>query len=80
MKQLLKPASLLLYLLALLVFFIAGLFYAGLTGAGEGQGLAASAIVLGYGVVFGLFALVAALFFAGYTTQKNVVAANRLLA
>lgn len=75
-----QPASLLLCLLALLVFFILGLYYAGITGAGEGQGLAGGAIVLGYGVLFGLSAVVAALFLARYAPHRYVVRANWILA
>ncbi|MCO6492938.1 MAG: hypothetical protein J5I98_31255 [Phaeodactylibacter sp.] len=76
MKKLIKPASLLLCLLALLVFFVAATAGASYAGMAEGQGLAGSAIVLGYGVAAGLGAVVAALFFAFYASHRAVVVAN----
>lgn len=79
MKKLIKPASLLLCLLALLVFFVAGTAGASYAGLAEGQGLAGSATILGYGVVAGLGAVVAALFFAGYAPHRAVVIANWVL-
>lgn len=80
MKKLIKPASLLLYLLSLLAFFFAGVYYAVITEAAKDQGLAGGAIVLGYGVMFGFFAFVIALFVAYYATHKTIVIANRILA
>ncbi len=79
MKKLIKPACLLLYLLSLLVFFLLGASAAGLAGAAEGQGLAGAAIVIGYGIMAGLAALVAALFVAYYATRRAILLANRVL-
>ncbi|GHB76428.1 hypothetical protein [Persicitalea jodogahamensis] len=78
MKKLIQPASLLLYFLSILVFFVAGLTYAGLTEAGKGQGLAGGAIVLSYGVVAALLALVIALFVACYASHAAIVKINRV--
>ncbi len=80
MKKLIKPASLLLYLLSLLVFFLAGMVYAGVSGVAKGQGLAGGAIVLGYGVMFGIIALVVSIFIAFYVKHRAVVITNRILA
>ena len=80
MKKLFKPASLLLYMLSLSVFFLMGASYAGISGAAEGQGLAGGAIVFGYGVVFGALSFVAAIFMAYYAKKKTVIIANRVLA
>ncbi|NBC64057.1 MAG: hypothetical protein GVY07_00160 [Bacteroidetes bacterium] len=80
MKKLIKPASLLLYLLMILVFFFVGVYYAVITGAAEGQGLAAGAIVVGYGVFTGFLALLVSFFIAYYASAKVVVRFNQVLA
>jgi hypothetical protein len=41
-------------LMAFVVFMVIGMFISGLSGAGDGQGLAAGAIVVGYGMMVGL--------------------------
>ncbi|WP_373514425.1 hypothetical protein [Persicitalea sp.] len=79
MKKLIKPASLLLYLLAVLVFFILVLTYGGLSGAGKGQGLAGGAIVFGYGLVAAFLALIVYFFVAFYASHIAVVKTNRIL-
>ena len=79
MKKFVKPASLLLYSLSIVVFFLTGMFYAGITNAAEGQGLAGGAIVVGYGFLFSLIALVVAFFVAYYATHQTVVITNRIL-
>ncbi|KAA3661344.1 MAG: hypothetical protein DWQ10_04710 [Calditrichaeota bacterium] len=79
MKKLFKPASLLLYLLTILVFFFLGLLYAGLVDAGKGQGLAAGAIVLGYGVFAAFYALLAAIFAAYALRETKVKLLNKIL-
>ena len=78
MKRLFKPAAFLFYFLTILSFFFVGVYYAGLSGKAEDQGLAAGAIVIGYGVIFALVALVAALFFAFYKSDL-LKRANRIL-
>ncbi len=80
MKRFFLPSSLLLYLLSTIVFFLAGTFTAKIAGAGEGQGLAAAAIVLGYGVIAGIFALFAAIIFVGLFKRQNIILANKILA
>ncbi len=58
MKKIVKPASLLFSVLSLLMFFIIGMYFAGLIEAGKNQGLAGGAIVLGWGVIFAGIAFV----------------------
>ncbi len=79
MKKLFKPSSLLLSLLALLVFFILGLLYAGWIEAGKNQGLAAGAIVLGYGVISAFFGLILSFFAIYYLSHRAVVKTNIVL-
>ena len=80
MKSLIKPASLLFYLLMILTAFILGLFYAGLIDAGKNQGLAGGAIVLGYGVSFSFVALIIALFLVYFLQHRIIVTCNKGLA
>tara|TARA_R110000850_G_scaffold150497_1_gene273193 strand:- start:91835 stop:92827 length:993 start_codon:yes stop_codon:yes gene_type:complete len=79
MKKILKPASLLFNVLTLLVFFLLGLFYAGLTGAGKNQGLAGGAIVLGWGVLFGGIAFITSFFITYKVEHKKIVIGNWVL-
>ena len=79
MKKLIKPASLLFNLLVLLTFFILGLLFAGWINAGEGQGLAAGAIVLGYGVLFAFTAFFASFFATYHLDNKLLVKLNMFL-
>lgn len=79
MKKLFKPASLLFYFFMILVFFIAGMYYAGITGAAEGQGLAGGAIVLGYGVITAFIALLVSFVVAYYTPREVIVRINQVL-
>ncbi|RMA58806.1 hypothetical protein [Ulvibacter antarcticus] len=79
MKKLLKPACIGFYILMLLAFFIAGLFFAGWIDAGKNQGLAGGAIVVGYGVMFGGIAFIASFFIAYYLQIKTLVKLNWLL-
>ena len=78
--QMFKPYSWLLYLLAVLASFFAGLSYVGFIDAGKGQGLAAAAIVLGYGVIAAIFGLIAALFVAWQTQRRTILRLNIILA
>ncbi|MEO9512166.1 MAG: hypothetical protein ABJN84_18135 [Flavobacteriaceae bacterium] len=77
--QMLKPYSLLLYLLALIAFFFVGLTYAGLVGAGKNQGLAGGAIVFGYGIVIAAIGLLVALFLAKRASRKTIIKSNVVL-
>ena len=79
MNRLLKPASLLLYLLAILNFFMVGVHFAKITGATDEQGLAAGAIILGYGVLFAFVALLISTFLVYNLSHPTIVFANRLL-
>ncbi|MDC7995471.1 hypothetical protein [Altibacter sp. HG106] len=79
MKKLLKPASIVFYLLSAFVFFIVGLYLAGILGAGKNQGLAGGAIVLGYGVLTGGLAFIISFFIAYHVVHKWVVRLNWIL-
>lgn len=78
--QMVKPYSWLLYLLAVLASFFAGLSYAGFIDAGKDQGLAAAAIVLGYGVIAAAIGLIVALFVAWQAQRRTIVRLNIILA
>ena len=80
MKKLIKGSSFLFYFLMIIVFFFVGVTWVIITGAAEGQGLAAGAIVIGNGVIFGFVALVAALVIAHYATTAFIKRANVVLA
>ena len=79
MKNLIKPASLLLYLLTVIVFFAGGLLFAIITDAAKNQGLAGGAIVLFYGVIAAFIAFVISIFVAHLARHKTVVIINRIL-
>ena len=76
----LKARSFLLYVLAIMAAFFAGLIVAGLLDAGKHQGLAGGAIVLGYGVVGAGVGLLVALFIAWQANRNTVVRLNGILA
>lgn len=80
MKKLFKPACLLFNILTLLLFFFLGLLYAGWMEAGKNQGLAGGAIVLGYGVLFAMVALIISFFVTYRSEHKHIVRANVVLA
>ncbi|HMQ67812.1 MAG TPA: hypothetical protein PKA90_02710 [Ignavibacteria bacterium] len=80
MKQLLQPPSLIMYLLAILVFDILGMSFAAITGAAKGQGLAGGAIVFMYGVYAAIAALMTALIFCYKADPARIKKANRILA
>lgn len=80
MKQLFQPPSLILYLLAILVFDILGMSFAAITGAAKGQGLAGGAIVFMYGVYAAIAALLTALIFCYHADHVKIKKANRILA
>jgi hypothetical protein len=79
MKKLFHPSALLLYLLAILVFFVVGAMIAGVAGAGKNQGLAGGAIVFGYGILSAGLSLIAGLLFAYLAERKYVVLVNKIL-
>lgn len=76
MKNLFRPACLLLYFLTLVAFFFGGMTMAALTGAAKGQGLAGGAIVLFYGVIAAGVAFVFALILCYSITDKAVKIIN----
>lgn len=80
MKKLFKPACLLFYLLMILVFFFFGVYFAVITGAADGQGLAAGAIVIGYGVFTAFVALLVSFFIAYSASPNTIVRLNQGLA
>lgn len=79
MRKLFKPANIVFSFLMLFLFFIAGLYFAGVTGAGKNQGLAGGAIVLGWGVLFGGIAFISSFFISYITPHKVIVRLNLLL-
>ena len=79
MNNFFKPANLLFYFLFSLLFFFAGLSYAGLTDAGEGQGLAGGAIVLGYGIAFAFGALVISVIVANTLPIRSIKRFNKII-
>ncbi|MCB0749342.1 MAG: hypothetical protein KDC90_17905, partial [Ignavibacteriae bacterium] len=64
MKKLIKPALLLLHFQTILVFFLVGVTYSGLTDATNGQELGGGAIVLGYSVMFAFIAFITSIIVA----------------
>lgn len=85
MKALLRPSAILLYLLTIVFFFLLGSFLAAQSGVADEQGLAASAIVMSYGLMAAIFALILSIILAfGQATQLlirlNVVYGILLLA
>ncbi len=78
--QVLKPYSLLLYLLSFIAFFFVGASIAGLIGAAKNQGLAGGAIVFGYAVVAAFIALIVAIVIASKVNRKLIINLNKILA
>lgn len=76
MKNLFRPACLLLYFLTLVAFFFGGMTMAALTGAAKNQGLAGGAIVLFYGVIAAGLAFVFALILCYSISDKAVKIIN----
>jgi hypothetical protein len=79
MKKLLKPASLLMYVLVILVFFMAGMTITGISGVAKGQGLAGGAIVFFYGVVTAIIAFILSLFVAYKMQIGTIIKINKIL-
>lgn len=79
MNKFTSKASLLMYLLTFVIFFIAGGLFVKFSGAAEGQGLAAGAIVFVYCILFAFAGLVASIFIVRYRNPGTIVFANRLL-
>lgn len=79
MKKMLKPASLLLYLQALILFFTIGATFAAYSGKAEGQGLAGGAIIISYGILLAAIAFLVSLFVAWNAPVKTIIRLNKLL-
>ena len=77
--KLLKPINLLFYFLSLINFIFIGIYFAVITDAAKGQGLAGGAIVLGYGVITGAVALIVSIFLAYYIEDKIIILLNKIL-
>lgn len=75
-----KPANLLFYLLTIIVFSILGSIVTSASGVADNQGLAAAAIVLGYGFITGFAMLCVAIIVVAYSSQKLILTLNRILA
>ena len=67
------------YFLSLVDFFIMGMILAALTNAGEGQGLAAGAIVLSYGVASGFIMFIISIIGARYLSEIKIKLFNKIL-
>ncbi len=78
MKRYFKLSNLLFYLLVTLLFFFLGMVFAGITGAGKGQGLAGGAIVFGYGVISAVLAFIASIFMAQSLGLLLVIRLNKI--
>lgn len=80
MRKLFHPASVLLYFLAFFVFFFIGAYYAILSGASSGQGLAAAGIVVGTGILSAFAAFFAAMIAVSYIETANIRRLNWIMA
>lgn len=63
----------------IVIFFFAGVYFAGITGAAVGQGLTGGAIVLGYGVMTAVIALFVSFIIAYYAPWEIIVRTNQVL-
>ena len=79
MKHYFKLSNLLFYLLVTLLFSFLGMVFAGITGAGKGQGLAGGAFVFGYGVITAVLAFIASIFIAQLLGSPLVIRLNKIL-
>jgi len=80
MKKHFKLSHILFYLFSAAIFFILGLIFAGISGAGKDQGLAGGAIVLGYGVMTGFIAFLLSIFVARFFKEAQIVLSNKIFA
>lgn len=78
MNNIFKPASLLMYLLVFLIFFIVGMTFAGVAEVAKGQGLAGGAVVVFYGFYTAIIALVISLFIAHKTSEDTIIKINKI--
>lgn len=80
MNRMIKPSSLLLYFLSIVVFFVVGLLIAKWTGAGKNQMLAGGAIVFFYGLVSTGIAFIVSLFLVYGADHRIIIGLNKILA
>jgi hypothetical protein len=76
MKKYFKLSSLFLYLISFVSFFFVGASVAGVLGLAEGQGLAGGAIILGYGLLGSVTAVVIAIIMVNLCSNKVIVWTN----
>ena len=69
----LKPASFLMYIMAIPVFFMLGMAFGAWIGAAEGQGLAGGAIILFYGFIAAFIGLFLMIVVAARVKQLSVI-------
>ncbi|MBC7884650.1 MAG: hypothetical protein H7X99_04205 [Saprospiraceae bacterium] len=79
MNKYVTPACFLLYILTFLNFFLIGGLFVKITGAAEGQGMAAGAMVFTYGLVFASLALITSLIIVSQANPKFISKTNKLL-
>jgi hypothetical protein len=79
MKPYIRPSSLLFYLLCIVLFFIIGAAFTGITGAAKNQGLAGGAIVLMYGLISAFITLLAAIYLVSISNPNRIVFFNKIL-
>jgi len=78
-KEYFKLSNLLFYLLITFIAFFLGMLFAGITGAGKGQGLAGGAIVFGYGVISAGVSFVISIFLAQWFGSVIVIRLNKIM-
>ncbi len=79
MKEYFKLSNLLFYLLITFIAFFLGMVFAGITGAGKGQGLAGGAIVFGYGIISAGVSFVISIVLAQWFGSAIVVRLNKIM-
>src|SRR5690606_9106388 len=80
MKKYFIPSSLFLYLISFITFFFVGASTAGFFGLADGQGLAGGAIILGYGLLGSIIALIISIFVVYACSHKLILWANVVMA
>ena len=71
-----KPAKVIFTLLVLAASFLTGIYVAGIAGAGQGQMLAAAAIIIGWGISFAFITLIVTIFVIRTRPNKSFVRVN----
>ncbi|MCB9211357.1 MAG: hypothetical protein H6609_18475 [Ignavibacteriales bacterium] len=76
MKKYFKLYNIIFYLQSLILFFLLGTSLSAYAGAGKDQGLAASSIVLGYGFITAIFAVISSVFIVKFGKEKVIMRLN----